>query len=207
MQGQGRLITLEGLEGSGKTSALATLEQAIRDSGRAVCVTREPGGTPLGERLRALLLDPDATPDPLAELLLIFAARAQHIRDVIAPALAAGTWVLCDRYLDASYAYQGGGRELGSGPVAALERLLSPPQPDLTLLLDLPVATGLARAGGRAPAADRFERESHAFFERVRAAYLARAGADPARIRLIDAGAPRDVVRAALLQALAPWLR
>ena len=200
-------ITLEGLEGAGKTSRLADLEAFLRQRGKTVLATREPGGTVLGERLRELLLAPDQGPmAPLTELLLMFAARSEHVTRLILPALDAGRWVLCDRYVDASYAYQGGGRGLGAAPVAALEALLpARAQPDLTLLLDLPVETGLARAASRS-AADRFERETVAFHQRVRDAYLARARQHPQRYCIIDAAAGPDAVRRAIESAVEPLL-
>jgi dTMP kinase len=143
---------------------------------------------------------------PLTELLLMFAARSEHVTQVILPALAAGQWVLCDRYVDASYAYQGGGRGLGEAPVAALEALLpARARPDLTLLLDLPVEVGLARAKGRGPA-DRFEQETLAFHQRVRDAYLARARRQPQRYRIIDATADPGTVRRAIAAAVEPLL-
>lgn len=192
----GRFITLEGLEGAGKSSRALELKAFLERHGKPVLLTREPGGTPLGERLRELLLAPtDAPMAPLTELLLMFAARSEHVERVILPALAAGTWVLCDRYVDASYAYQGGGRGLGAAPVAALEALLPPrARPDLTVLLDLPVEIGLARARHRG-AADRFERETIEFYERVRAAYLERARQAPQRYCVIDAAADPATVR------------
>ena len=185
-----RFITLEGLEGAGKTSCWVELKAYLEQRGKTVRATREPGGTALGERLRELLLAADQDPmAPLTELLLMFAARSEHVTRVILPALAAGQWVLCDRYVDASYAYQGGGRRLGEAPVAALEALL--PQrarPDLTLLLDLPV--------------DRFEQEAVAFHQRVRDAYLARARQSPQRYCVIDAAADPDAVRSAIERAV-----
>lgn len=198
-----RFITLEGLEGAGKTSRLADLKAFLEQRGKTVLATREPGGTALGERLRELLLAPDqGSMAPLTELLLMFAARSEHVARLILPALEAGQWVLCDRYVDASYAYQGGGRNLGEAPVAALEALL--PQrarPDLTLLLDLPVELGLARARSRS-AADRFEQETVAFHQRVREAYLARARQHPHRYCVIDAAAGPDQVQAAIERAV-----
>jgi dTMP kinase len=198
-----RFITLEGLEGAGKTSRLADLKAFLEQRGKTVLATREPGGTALGERLRELLLAPDqGSMAPLTELLLMFAARSEHVARLILPALEAGQWVLCDRYVDASYAYQGGGRNLGEAPVAALEALL--PQrarPDLTLLLDLPVELGLARARSRS-AADRFEQETVAFHQRVREAYLARARQHPHRYCVIDAAASPDQVQAAIERAV-----
>lgn len=204
---RGRFITLEGMEGAGKTSRLADLRAFLEGRGIAVLTTREPGGTALGERLRDLLLAPDQAPmAPLTELLLMFAARSEHIQQVILPALDAGQWVLCDRYVDASYAYQGAGRDLGTAPVAALEALL--PQgsrPDLTLLLDLPVELGLTRARNRS-ASDRFEQESLAFHSRVREAYLRRAAGQPQRYRVIDAAESPATVRTAVEAAVTELL-
>lgn len=198
-----RFITLEGLEGAGKTSRWVELKTYLERRGKTVCVTREPGGTALGERLRELLLAADQDPmAPLTELLLMFAARSEHVTRVILPALAAGHWVLCDRYVDASYAYQGGGRQLGVAPVAALEALLPErARPDLTLLLDLPVEIGLARVNRRG-SADRFEQETVAFHQRVRDAYLARARQSPQQYRIIDATAHPDEVRTAIERAV-----
>ena len=203
---RGRLITLEGGEGAGKSTVLAALHQRLLQQGVAVVVTREPGGTPLGEALRTLVLDPSQR-DVCAEseLLLMFAARAQLVREVILPALADGQWVLSDRFTDASFAYQGGGRGQPPERLADLAGWAAPVVPDLTLLLDLPVADGLARAGARS-LADRIERESEAFFERVRGVYRARAEADPARFRVIDASQPVEVVRAAAIAAIDAWL-
>ena len=198
----GRLVTLEGGEGAGKSTVLAAVQARLLERGIDVVVTREPGGTAFGEAVRALVLDP-ARPELCAEseLLLMFAARAQLVRELIAPALAAGRWVLSDRYTDASYAYQGGGRGQPVARIAELEAWAAPIQPDLTLLLDLPVAQGLARAAGRG-APDRIERENGDFFERVRAAYRARAAAEPARFRVVDSSQPVEAVRAAACAAL-----
>lgn len=186
---RGRFITVEGGEGVGKTTNLAYIRSALERAGKTVRITREPGGTPLGEHIRSLLLDPAQQGiAPECELLLVFAARAQHLAQVIRPALMAGEWVLCDRFTDATYAYQGGGRGLPKHQIEALERLVQGDlRPDLTLLLDVPVGVGLARAGARS-ALDRFEQEETAFFERVRAAYLERAAAAPNRYAVIDAG-------------------
>ncbi|MBO9662718.1 dTMP kinase [Dokdonella sp.] len=199
---RGTLITLEGGEGAGKSTVLAALRARLVERGIDVVVTREPGGTPFGEAVRALVLDP-ARGELCAEseLLLMFAARAQHVREVIEPALAAGRWVLSDRYTDASYAYQGGGRGQPLARIAELESWAAPIKPGLTLLLDLPVADGLARAGARSEA-DRIERETEDFFERVRNAYRARAAADPERFRVIDSSQPVDVVRVAACAAV-----
>jgi dTMP kinase len=196
-------ITLEGLEGAGKTSRLADLKAFLERRGKSVLTTREPGGTALGEQLRQLLLAPTQEPmAPLTELLLMFAARSEHVFDLILPALEAGRWVLCARYVDASFAYQGGGRGLGEAPVAALEALLPPrARPDLTLLLDLPVQIGLARARGRS-AADRFAQETVAPHPRGREAYLARARQYPQRYCIIDAAAGPEQVQAAIERAV-----
>jgi dTMP kinase len=192
-----RLLTLEGGEGAGKTTVLGALRAALEREGLEVVCTREPGGTPLAEQIRALLLDPSHEPPaPETELLLMFAARAQHVRETIAPALARGAWVISDRFTDSSYAYQGGGRGLDAGFIAELERRVVGVRPGLTLLLDLGVGEGRARAHGRTGTADRIEREHDAFFERVRATYRARAAAEPERIRVLDATRPVDVVAA-----------
>jgi dTMP kinase len=193
---RGKFITLEGGEGAGKSTVLNAVRDLLAADGRDVVVTREPGGTAAGEAIRGVLLDPALHGGiaPETELLLMFAARAQHVRETIAPALGAGRWVLSDRFTDASYAYQGGGRAQPLERIAELERWAADGlQPDLTLLLDLPVGIGLARARGRGPA-DRIELEAQDFFERVRAAYRARAAAQPARFRIIDASQPLDAV-------------
>ncbi len=184
---RGRFITLEGMDGAGKTTHLEWLRKRLTAQGVALTVTREPGGTALGETLRTLLLDAADTRDPETEALLMFAARREHIVQVIAPALAAGRWVLCDRFTDATYAYQAGGSGMAWDRVAALERWVQGDlQPDLTLYFDLDPAVGRARTQKvRAP--DRFEREQLVFYERVRAAYRRRAAEHPQRIRVIDA--------------------
>lgn len=187
----GKLITLEGGEGAGKSTVLETVRGCLAARGIDVVVTREPGGTPAGEAIRAVLLDP-ALHGLVAEteLLLMFASRAQLVRELVQPALAAGRWVLSDRFTDASFAYQGGGRGQPVERIAELERWAAAAvRPDLTLLLDLPVADGMRRANGRG-SADRIEMENAEFFERVRAAYRARAAAEPGRFRVIDAGRP-----------------
>lgn len=202
----GRFITLEGSEGAGKSTVLAALRERLVARGVDVVVTREPGGTPFSEAARALMLDPAYRGICAeSELLLAFAARAQHVRELIEPALAAGRWVLSDRYTDASYAYQGGGRGQPIERIAALEAWAAPVQPDLTLLLDLPVAQGLARAGARGTA-DRIESEGAEFFERVRNAYRERATSQPARFRIVDASHPVDVVRAAAIAHINAFL-
>ncbi|MFC5437601.1 dTMP kinase [Rhodanobacter umsongensis] len=198
---RGKFISLEGGEGAGKSTLLAGLRDCIQQRGIALVQTREPGGTAAGEAVRAIVLDPAQR--GLAaetELLLMFASRAQLVREVIEPALRAGQWVLCDRYADASYAYQGGGRGQPMERIAELERwACAGVVPDLTLLLDLPVATGRARAAGRGDA-DRIEAEADAFFERARAVYRERAVAEPDRFRVIDASqSPAAVLQAATL--------
>ena len=191
----GRLITLEGGEGAGKSTVLETVRAQLAARGIDVLVTREPGGTPAGEAIRSVLLDPGLKGlCAETELLLMFASRAQLVRDVVLPALSAGRWVLSDRFTDASFAYQGGGRGQPIERIAELERWAAAGlQPHLTLLLDLPVADGMRRANGRG-STDRIEMENVDFFERVRAAYRARAAAEPGRFRVVDAGRPLDEV-------------
>lgn len=184
----GRFITLEGGEGAGKSTNAAYFAKRLEAAGITLCVTREPGGTKLGEQIRELLLDPSSK-DMHAdtELLLMFAARAQHLNEIILPALHAGDWVLCDRFTDATYAYQGGGRGIDRQRIAELEAWVQQGfQPDMTILFDLPVETGLARAGKRGEL-DRFEQEQQSFFTAVRNTYLARAEQNPGRFRVIDA--------------------
>lgn len=202
-----RFITLEGIEGAGKTTQLARIRDLLGTAGIECVLTREPGGSPLAEGVRGLLLDPaHQGMGADTELLLMFAARAEHLHRVINPALAAGRWVLCDRFTDATYAYQGGGRGLDPARIAALENLVQGAlRPDLTLLFDLPAAAGLARARGRS-APDRFEAEALAFHERVRRAYLAIAAREPRRVRCIDAGQPVASVSAAVDGVIAGWL-
>ena len=205
---QPRLVTLEGGEGAGKSTVLRALRDALVASGADVVCTREPGGTPLAERIRALLLDPEHEPAlPQAELLLMFASRAQHVRETILPALKRGAWVLCDRFTDSSYAYQGGGRGLDPAWIATLEREVVGIRPGLTLLLDVGVDEGRERARGRDLAPDRIERERDEFFERVRAAYLARAAAEPQRIRVLDASRPAADVASEAVSLLDAWMR
>lgn len=201
MSHRGRFISLEGMEGSGKSTNLAAAAHWLRQQGIDLLVTREPGGTPLAEELRTLLLQVRDEPvAPLSELLLMFAGRAQHLQTVIEPALAAGRWVLCDRFTDATYAYQGGGRQLDHGAIATLEALVHPRlQPDLTLVLDLSWEAAAPRIADRE--LDRFEREAAAFFERVRAVYLQRAAADP-RFAIVDAGPPLETVTEHLIETL-----
>lgn len=195
----GLFITLEGPEGAGKSTNRDYLAERLRAAGCDLLLTREPGGTPLAERIRELLLAPSA--EPMAadtELLLVFAARAQHLAQVIRPALAAGKVVLCDRFTDATYAYQGGGRGLAAERIAVLEQFVQGElRPDLTLVFDLPVEVGLARAAARGRL-DRFEQEAQDFFEAVRQTYLARARLVPQRYRLLDAAQPLASVQAQL---------
>jgi dTMP kinase len=198
---QARFITLEGGEGVGKTTNLAFIERYLQSHGVEVLRTREPGGTPLGEVVRSLLLD-SAHVDSRAELLLVFAARAQHIAEIIRPALDAGHWVISDRFTDASYAYQGGGRGIETSVIGFLEHWVQQElQPDLTLLLDSPLDVGMARARGRGNV-DRFESEQEAFFERVRQVYLDRAAAQPQRIKRVDASGSLEDVQVELARHL-----
>ena len=206
-----RFISLEGGEGAGKTTALNAIRAALQAQGHEVVLTREPGGTPLAERIRALILTPDAevANEPLsaeAELLLVFAARAQHVRQQIEPALARGGYVLSDRFTDSSYAYQGGGRGLDPAWIADLERRAVGLQPGLTLLLDVDVAVGRARASGRDLGPDRIESEQDDFFQRVRAVFRARATDDPTRFQLIDASQDQAGVAAQVVAAVTAYL-
>ncbi|HHC72125.1 MAG TPA: dTMP kinase [Thiotrichales bacterium] len=210
MSERGAFITLEGIEGAGKSTCMALVSRRLREAGRAPLETREPGGTPLGEALRELLLghrhDGMATD---TELLLMFAARAEHLQQKILPALEGGRWVLCDRFTDATYAYQGGGRGIERERIGVLEQWVQRGlKPDLTLLLDLPPEVGLERAGRRS-APDRFEKEQRPFFERVRQAYLDLAAAEPGRFRVIDAARPLEEVErqvsGAVREFVAAW--
>lgn len=197
MNGCGRFIVFEGIEGAGKSSQVEPLVRRLRQRGISVVATREPGGSPLAERIRGVLLDPqNRCMCADAELLLVFAARAEHLHKVILPALRSGTWVLCDRFTDATYAYQGGGRGLDPRRIAVLEDLVQGSlRPDLTLLFDLPPELGLARARSRAQGApDRFESERLDFFESARAVYLGRARACPQRYCVVDATRTLDKV-------------
>jgi dTMP kinase len=200
-------ITVEGIEGAGKSSNIAFTESLLRSHGHDVLLTREPGGTPLGEELRELLLGHrhDGMHD-LTELLLMFAARAEHLHGKILPALESGKWVICDRFTDATYAYQGGGRQLDTSAIVTLENLVQgSTRPDLTLLLDLPVETGLARAAKRSEP-DRFERQKLEFFQRVRQAYLEIARQQPARVKVVDASLELDQVQQQISDILTPCL-
>lgn len=194
---RGKFITLEGIDGAGKSTHHAWLIDSLKRRGREVVATREPGGTPLGEKLRALLLN-----EPMhleTEALLMFAARREHLDKVILPALSAGEWVVSDRFTDASYAYQGGGRGLAPEKIMALERWVQGDfQPDLTLIFDLPVETALERLCRTGNAPDRFEQETRDFFVRVRESYLQRAGANPERIKVIDSAESIDNIHKTL---------
>lgn len=202
----GLFITLEGPEGAGKSTNREYLAELLMQAGIEVVLTREPGGTPLAERIRELLLAPDSEVMAVdTELLLMFAARAQHLAGVIRPALARGAVVLCDRFTDATYAYQGGGRGLAYERIAILEQFVQGDlRPDLTLVFDLPVEVGLARAAARGKL-DRFEQEQQSFFEAVRQTYLARAAQAPERYLVLDAAQPLSQVQADLA-ALCPAL-
>ncbi|MEW5249862.1 dTMP kinase [Microbulbifer discodermiae] len=193
---RGKLITLEGGEGVGKSTNLLFITRWLEQRGVGFVQTREPGGTPLAEQLRELLLSRRKEQvDPTAELLMVFAARAQHLAEVIQPALTRGEWVICDRFTDATYAYQGGGRGLDGVLIGQLEQMVQGElRPDKVLLLDLDPQVGLKRAAGTG-AADRFESEQIAFFERVRAAYRARAAAAPERYTIIDASASLESIQ------------
>jgi dTMP kinase len=206
----GKFITLEGVEGVGKSTHLKFVSGYLRDRGIPVLVTREPGGTQGADEIRKMLLTVRREIlQPMSELLLMFAARAMHVDKIIRPALVNGTWVVCDRFTDASYAYQGGGRGISATHIATLERMvLNGLRPHMTILLDAPVELGMARVRKRG-ALDRFEQEQDEFFKRVRRVYLARARRDPRRIKVVDAGGSISDVRsqiAALLdQRLAQW--
>lgn len=207
-----RLISLEGGEGAGKTTAINAIHACLRAHGHEVVLTREPGGTPLAERIRALVLKPDEAiaAEPLsaeAELLLVFAARAQHVRQVIQPALRRGAFVLTDRFTDSSYAYQGGGRGLDAAWVADLERRVVGLLPGLTLLLDVDVETGRARANGRDLWPDRIESEQDDFFQRVRAVFRERAQRDPQRFALVDASQVQQRVAADVVARVEQFLQ
>ncbi len=198
---QGRFITLEGIDGAGKSTQLAALVAFLQQRGVDLVQTREPGGTPLGETLRALLLHEAMHPD--TEAMLMFAARREHLAEVIEPALAAGRWVVCDRFSDATFAYQGAGRGLPLARLEVLEQWTHGSlQPDLTLLFDLPEDVAAARVQAGRDAADRFEQEQQAFFARVRAGYLARAAADPGRFLVLDAGRAPEEIQQSVQQAI-----
>ncbi len=217
---RGRFITFEGLDGCGKSTQMEKLAAVLRNEGLPVVSTREPGGTLTGEKIRGVLLDSaTAGLSPFAELALMFASRTQHIKEVIQPALANGSIVLCDRFTDSSEAYQGGGRKLGSGPVLDLHRVLCGDlQPDLTILMDSEVAASVERArrrnkskvsenGNTQGDENRFEQESRAFFGRVRNAYLAIAEREPKRVVVVDARGPADQTHAKIVELVAQKLK
>ena len=205
---RGLFITLEGIEGAGKSTVVQWLGEWLRECGHTVRVTREPGGTALAEQVRRIVLERGREQvSAEAETLLMFAARAIHLDNLIRPALAAGEWVVSDRFTDATRAYQGAGRGVDGAWIEAIAaRVHAGLAPDCTLLLDLPVSVGLARARARRGEADRIEAETEAFFERVRAGYLVLEQREPKRIRRIDAAAPVAAVQAQVRAALAPWL-
>lgn len=201
---RGRFITFEGIDGAGKSTQIRFVEQWLRGRGLDVLLTREPGGTPIGEALRELILQRPM--QPRTETLLMFAARCEHVHAVIEPALAAGRWVLCDRFTDATYAYQAGGRGLPADDVATLERWVHPRlQPDLTLLFDLTPELAAQRLA-RAQRSDRFEREQVEFFARVRASYRARAAAFAQRFVVVDTSQDKTVVQQRICEALQAWV-
>lgn len=203
---RGRFITVEGIEGVGKSTNLGFVSGELRKAGLTVVETREPGGTSLGERIRELLLAPGTQINPLCELLLMFAARSAHLDEVIRPALSSGKWVVCDRFTDATHAYQGGGRGLPAGTIDTLAALVQEElRPDLTLLLDVPLDVSTRRQVVRGER-DRFEREPGEFFLRVRQAYLDLAAREPARIRVIDASRPLAEVQSDIRLALGSLL-
>lgn len=203
----GFLITLEGGEGAGKTTVLNALRECLNENGFEVVCTREPGGTEAGEMIRSILLDAKHALFSETELLLMFAARAQLVRELIQPAMARGAAVISDRFTDASFAYQGGGRGIDTGHIAELERWAAVIKPDLTFLLDVSVQQGMERARSRGGAPDRIEREREDFFERVRATYLLRAQNEPNRFRVIDAGQSAEAVVLDVRAKLNAWLQ
>jgi len=204
---RGRFVTVEGIEGAGKSTQMDVIRRYLEERGIRVVMTREPGGTSLGEAVRTLLLDPDnrgMSSD--TELLLVFAARAEHLHKVIQPALGSGDWVLSDRFTDATFAYQGGGRGIEAARIVTLEEWVQGDlRPDLTLLLDVSVEAGMSRITGRGQP-DRFEREDREFFQRIRSSYLQRAAAEPQRFRRIDASAPVAQVSREALAAVGALL-
>jgi dTMP kinase len=203
MTERGRFITFEGIDGAGKSTQIDAVAAALRSRGLPIVLTREPGGTALGEALRDLILSQPMTAE--TETLLLFAARAEHLARVIRPALAAGQWVLCDRFTDATYAYQAGGRGVAQERIAALERWVHADlQPDLTLLFDVPPDVAAGRLA-RTRAADRFEAEEIGFFQAVRGEYLARAGQEPARFFVVDGTRPPEALRLQLTELMQRW--
>jgi dTMP kinase len=205
---RGKFITIEGTEGVGKTTNIAFIKQWLDDNGISFINTREPGGTPLAEEIRQVLLsNRDEKVCSKAELLMMFAGRAQHIDQVIEPQLAQGNWVLCDRFTDATYAYQGAGREMGDDLIQSLETMVQGDmRPDLTLVLDVPVELGLERAGKRSEP-DRFELEKTDFFNRVRQAYLSMATNNPHRYKIIDASQTLEIVQLQIADTLNSFLQ
>ena len=203
---RGRFITIEGGEGAGKSTAQSFIAETLEAKGVSVVCTREPGGTPLAEAIRHTLLSVEGEPPvELAELLLVFAARAQHLAKVIEPALAQGKWVICDRFTDATFAYQGSARGLSDETISALERLVQGDRrPDAVVLMDLSPEVGMARARARGDL-DRFEREDVAFYDRVRAGYLSRAQANPSHYHIVDAAQSLEAVQSDLSQLIGQW--
>ena len=198
---RGKFITFEGVDGAGKSTHVEWFANELRSSGRAVLVTREPGGSQLAEKLRELVLHEPM--DPVTETFLVFAARDDHLKERILPALAAGTWVVCDRFTDATVAYQGGGKGVDGALIEALKNVVHPDlKPDCTLIFDCAYDLSRERMSESGRALDRFEREGQAFFERVRAAYLATAKSDSARVRVIDSTHTLDAIRAELRRVL-----
>lgn len=208
MHNRGRFITFEGTEGVGKSTQLENAANSLKDLGIDFIVTREPGGTPMAENIRELLLSPREEPvHETTELLLMFAARAQHLHNRILPALNKGQWVLCDRFTDATFAYQGGGRGVPAERIALLETLVQGEvRPDHVILLDAPVETGMARAKKRGEL-DRFEQETLAFFQRIRDTYLARATAMPGNYHVVNAALPLEQVSASVSALLAALVK
>ena len=199
---RGKLITFEGVDGAGKSTHVEWFANELRSAGHSVVVTREPGGSPLGEKLRELVLHEPM--DAVTETLLVFTARDDHLKKRIQPALDAGTWVVCDRFTDATVAYQGGGKGVAPGLIEAMRKIVHPDlQPDCTLIFDCAFEVSQERMQRSGRALDRFEREGRAFFERVRAAYLAVAKADPGRVRVIDSTLSLDAIRTELRGILA----
>jgi dTMP kinase len=198
----GKFITLEGVDGAGKSTHVEWLADVLRTGGRRVAVTREPGGTELAEKLREMLLH--SPMEPLTETLLMFAARDEHVRKRVLPDLQAGTWVVCDRFTESTLAYQGGGKGVATAIIDQLSAMVHPGlKPDLTLIFDCPYEISHARVTGSRRALDRFEREGRAFFERVRASYVAAARAEPQRIHLIDSTQSLEEIRSTILAVVA----
>ena len=199
---RGKLITFEGVDGAGKSTHVEWFANELRSAGHSVVVTREPGGSPLGEKLRELVLHEPM--DAVTETLLVFTARDDHLKKRIQPALDAGTWVVCDRFTDSTVAYQGGGKGVAPGLIEAMRKIVHPDlQPDCTLIFDCAFEVSQERMQRSGRALDRFEREGRAFFERVRAAYFAVAKADPGRVRVIDSTLSLDAIRTELRGILA----